>query len=223
MTDVLNLAEVRLTLDSGAGPVKILRGIDLAVPADTRIAVVGPSGSGKSTLIAVAAGLERPTSGRIRVCGADVGAMEEDGLAAFRRDHVGIVFQSFRLVATMTALENTALPLELAGRRDAFAVARESLAAVGLAARTGHYPSQLSGGEQQRVAIARAFVARPPLLLADEPTGNLDQDTGHMVIELMFRIRAETGATLVMVTHDAELAGRVDRIVHLVDGRIAQD
>jgi len=212
--------DLHLTLPSAAGPVHILRGITLAVEAGEAVGVVGPSGSGKSTLLAVIAGLERPSAGRVRVAGAALDALDESALARFRRDHVGIVFQTFHLIPTMTALENVAVPLELAGRRDAFERARAGLDQVGLGHRLSHYPGQLSGGEQQRVAIARAFAPRPALVLADEPTGNLDQATGHEVIELMFRIRAETAATLVLITHDAEIAGRCGRVLRMVDGRI---
>jgi len=212
--------DLHLTLPSAAGPVHILRGITLAVEAGEAVGVVGPSGSGKSTLLAVIAGLERPSAGRVRVAGAALDVLDESALARFRRDHVGIVFQTFHLIPTMTALENVAVPLELAGRRDAFERARAGLDQVGLGHRLSHYPGQLSGGEQQRVAIARAFAPRPALVLADEPTGNLDQATGHEVIELMFRIRAETAATLVLITHDAEIAGRCGRVLRMVDGRI---
>ena len=212
--------DLHLTLPSAAGPVHILRGITLAVEAGEAVGVVGPSGSGKSTLLAVIAGLERPSAGRVRVASAALDVLDESALARFRRDHVGIVFQTFHLIPTMTALENVAVPLELAGRRDAFERARAGLDQVGLGHRLSHYPGQLSGGEQQRVAIARAFAPRPALVLADEPTGNLDQATGHEVIELMFRIRAETAATLVLITHDAEIAGRCGRVLRMVDGRI---
>ena len=214
---------LELTVPSAAGPVNILRGIDLAVAAGETLAVVGPSGSGKTSLMMLLAGLERPSAGRITVAGHDLAAMDEDGLAAFRRAHVGIVFQAFHLIPTMTALENVAVPLELAGRRDAFAAAEAALGAVGLARRLGHYPAQLSGGEQQRVALARAAAQAPPLLLADEPTGNLDGATGRMVMDLLFGLTEARGATLLLITHDPVLAARCTRVVTLRDGRIAAD
>jgi putative ABC transport system ATP-binding protein len=214
------LEDVRLTLTSAAGPVNVLRGISAIIDAGTTVGLVGPSGSGKSTLMMVLGGLERISSGRVAVAGTDLGTLDEDALARFRRDRIGIVFQSFHLVPTMTALENVAVPLELAGRKDAFAVAEAGLAAVGLQHRLLHYPSQLSGGEQQRVAIARAFAPRPALLLADEPTGNLDGDTGRQVIDLLFALHAEQDTTLLLITHDAALAERCDRIIHLRDGQI---
>jgi putative ABC transport system ATP-binding protein len=217
------LSSLALSLRSEAGLVDILRGIDLSVPAGQAVGLVGPSGSGKSTLLAVIAGLERPTSGTVRVAGTDFGGLDEDGLALFRRSHVGIVFQSFHLIPTMTAIENVAVPLELAGRRDAFEVARAELDSVGLGHRLGHYPAQLSGGEQQRVALARAVAGDPPIVLADEPTGNLDGTTGAAIVDLMFRARARRGATLVLVTHDPALARACDRVVHLKDGRVAGD
>ncbi len=214
------LDDVRLTLQTAAGGVNILRGLSLTVARGETLGVVGPSGSGKSTLLAVIAGLERPTSGRVRVAGSDLAAMNEDALARFRRDRIGIVFQSFHLVPTMTALENVAVPVELAGRADAFARAADCLAAVGVADRREHYPAQLSGGEQQRVALARAVVANPDLVLADEPTGNLDGATGRAIIELLFDTQAQLGTTLLLVTHDAAIAERCGRIVHLADGRV---
>ncbi len=217
---MIALNDVHLTLGSDAGPVPILRGLNLTVDAGEAVGVVGPSGSGKSTMLAAIAGLERATSGTVRVAGTDITALDEDALARFRRDNIGIVFQAFHLIPTMSALENVAVPLELAGRTDAFDAARTGLEAVGLGHRVGHYPGQLSGGEQQRVALARAVAARPKLILADEPTGNLDQGTGHEVIELIFQIQAETGATLVLITHDPELAARCARRLHIVDGVI---
>ena len=220
---IVHLQDVHLRLDSAAGPVNILRGLDLSVGRGERVGVVGPSGSGKSTMMMVMAGLERPSSGRISVAGHDLGSLDEDRLARFRRDHVGIVFQAFHLVPTMTALENVAIPLEFAGAPDAFERARAGLEAVGLAHRLTHYPGQLSGGEQQRVAIARAFVAEPSLLLADEPTGNLDLDTGATIVELLFGLAERRGTTLVLITHDPALAKRCDRTVTLRDGRIAAD
>jgi putative ABC transport system ATP-binding protein len=212
--------DVHLTLGSAAGPVNVLRGVSLAIAPGETVGLVGPSGSGKTTLMMVLGGLERPSAGRVTVAGTDLGRLDENALARFRRDRIGIVFQSFHLVPTMTALENVAIPLELAGRGDAFAAAREGLDAVGLGARLVHYPAQLSGGEQQRVAIARAFVAAPLLLLADEPTGNLDGATGQVVIDLLFRLRARHGTALLLITHDAALARRCDRIVTLADGRV---
>ena len=214
------LEAIHLNLASLAGEVNVLRGIDLAIEDGESLGVVGPSGSGKSTLLMVMAGLERPSSGTIRVADHDLGAMDEDGLARFRRDRVGIVFQSFHLIPTMTALENVAVPLELAGRTDAFTIAAEALRRVGLGARIDHYPGQLSGGEQQRVALARAFVARPRLLLADEPTGNLDGATGRAVVDLLFELNRDSGTTLVLVTHDDGLAARCRRVVRVEDGRI---
>ncbi len=217
---MIHLDGVQLKLVSAAGEVNILRGIDLTVARDETVGVVGPSGSGKSSMMMIIAGLERATAGRVTVAGAELGAMSEDALARFRRDRIGIVFQAFHLIPTMTALENVAVPLELAGRRDAFARAAAELGAVGLGARLGHYPAQLSGGEQQRVALARAFAVEPELLLADEPTGNLDGETGAQVIELLFGLRARRGTTLLLITHDPALAARCGRIVRLVDGRI---
>jgi len=217
---MIRLDGVQLKLASAAGEVNILRGIDLTVGRDETVGVVGPSGSGKSSMMMIVAGLERATAGRVTVAGVELGAMSEDALARFRRDRIGIVFQAFHLIPTMTALENVAVPLELAGRRDAFARAEAELGAVGLGARLGHYPAQLSGGEQQRVALARAFAVEPELLLADEPTGNLDGETGAQVIELLFGLRARRGTTLLLITHDPALAARCGRIVRLVDGRI---
>jgi len=220
---IVLLDDVHLTLSSTAGAVNILRGISLQVGAGETVGIVGPSGSGKSTLMMVTAGLERPSQGTIRVAGQDLGRMDEDALARFRRDHVGIVFQSFHLVPTMTALENVAIPLEFAGRGDAFDRAEEALKQVGLGHRLTHYPGQLSGGEQQRVALARAFAVHPRLLLADEPTGNLDQATGHQIIDMMFELRQRHGTSLLLITHDPELAERCGRILRIQDGRIAED
>ncbi|MBU0724456.1 MAG: ABC transporter ATP-binding protein [Alphaproteobacteria bacterium] len=220
---LIELGQVQLNLRSGAGEVNILRGIDLTVPAGESVSIVGPSGAGKSTLMMLMAGLERATSGSVRVAGQELGGMSEDQLALFRRARIGIVFQAFRLVPTMSALENVAIPLELAGAADAFERAEEGLRAVGLGHRLTHYPDQLSGGEQQRVALARAFVAGPSLLLADEPTGNLDGTTGAQVIDLMFDLKRRHGTTLVLITHDLDLAQRCDRIVHLTDGLISAD
>jgi putative ABC transport system ATP-binding protein len=220
---IVELDDVRLRLASLAGEVNILRGIDLRVLRGETLAVVGPSGSGKSTMMMVMAGLERASSGGVRIAGQDLGALDEDGLALFRRRRVGIVFQGFHLIPTMTARENVAVPLEFAGLPDAFARAQVALASVGLAHRLDHYPGQLSGGEQQRVALARALVVEPDLLLADEPTGNLDQATGQQIVALLFDLARERGATLVLITHDAELARRCGRMVRLQDGRIIED
>jgi putative ABC transport system ATP-binding protein len=220
---MIRLDALTLKLTSASGEVNILNGIDLAIDPRETVGIVGPSGSGKTTLMMVMGGLERPTSGRVRVNGVDYAGLDEDGLARFRRDHVGIVFQSFHLLPTMSALENVAIPLEFAGRRDAFDRARDGLEAVGLGHRLTHYPSQLSGGEQQRVALARAFAAEPKLLIADEPTGNLDQTTGRKVMDLMFQLQAKAGTTMLLVTHDPVLAERCDRVIELADGRIVGD
>ena len=220
---MIRLEDIRLALRSAAGEVKILRGINLSVARGERIGVVGPSGSGKSTMVMIIAGLERPTSGTVRVNGADFNRMDEDALALFRRHNIGIVFQSFHLVPAMTALENVAVPLELAGRDDAFDRATAELEAVGLGHRVGHYPAQLSAGEQQRVALARAFAPEPGLILADEPTGNLDSETGGQVMDVLFDLQARQGTTLMLITHDPDLVGRCSRIVRLFDGRIIGD
>ena len=214
---------LRLTLGAGDSAVEVLKGIDLTVPRGQVLALLGPSGSGKSSLMAVLSGLERASSGELSVGGADFTALDEDGLARARRGRIGIVLQAFHLLPTMTALENVSTPLELAGMSDVGTRASAELAAVGLGHRLSHYPAQLSGGEQQRVAIARATAPRPALLFADEPTGNLDAATGAGIIDLIFARRAETGATLVIITHDASLAARCERVVTLADGRIAQD
>ena len=218
---VLELTEVSLRLPSSAGPVDILRGADLTVAAGERVAVVGPSGSGKSSLIAVAAGLERPTGGRVRLLGEDLSELDEDGRARLRRGRVALVFQNFHLLPNMTALENIAAPLEIARRPGAEATARDWLGRVGLGARGAHYLHQLSGGEQQRVAIARALAVGPELLFADEPTGNLDTVTAVKVADLMLALVAESGAALVLVTHDPALAARLDRRLAVQDGRLA--
>lgn len=217
---VLALSDVGLTLQGNAGPVEILKGISLNVKQGESVGLVGPSGSGKSSLLMLMGGLERASAGQITVLGQDLTAMEEDGLARFRRGRMGVVFQSFHLIPTMTALENVALPMEISGLPDAFPRAEAELAAVGLAARMHHYPAQMSGGEQQRVALARAAAPRPAILLADEPTGNLDSANGAAIMELIFALRDRHGATLVLVTHAPELAARCDRVVRLVDGRI---
>jgi putative ABC transport system ATP-binding protein len=212
-----------LTLGNGESAVAILKGIDLIVPQGQTLALLGPSGSGKSSLMAVLAGLERASSGMLTVAGQDFGGMDEDALARARRGRIGIVLQAFHLLPTMTALENVATPLELAGLPEAHDRAAAELQAVGLAHRLSHYPAQLSGGEQQRVAIARAIAPRPTLIFADEPTGNLDAATGAAIIDLLFGRRVETQATLVMITHDAALAERCERVVTLADGRIVDD
>src|SRR5690606_144174 len=220
---IISLSDVRLRLASRAGPVDILRGVSLEIGAGEAVAVVGPSASGKNSLLMVMAGLERATSGTVRVAGHDFTRLGEDELALIRGREIGIVFQSFHLVPTMTALENVALPLEFAGNPDAFQVAEEMLAEVGLGHRTSHFPAQLSGGEQQRVALARALAPRPQLLLADEPTGNLDGATGNQIIELLFDLHRRRSATLVLITHDPALAERCARIVRMADGRIVTD
>ncbi len=222
MTDpVLDLTDAKLSLMGNAGPVDILRGITLSVARGETLGLTGPSGSGKSSLLMLMGGLERATSGRVAALGQDLGPMDEDALARFRRDHMGVVFQSFHLIPTMTAIENVATPLELAGTRDAFDRAEAELEAVGLGHRSGHYPSQMSGGEQQRVALARAAVTRPEILLADEPTGNLDGATGQAIMDLLFGLRDRHGSTLVLVTHAPELAERCDRVIGLADGVLA--
>ena len=217
------LHDVELSLGRGAARVHILKGISLEVERGEAVGLVGPSGSGKSTLVKTIAGLEQPDSGQVVIDGTDLSRLDEDALARFRGRRIGIVFQSFHLVPTMTALENVALPLELAGMDDAFAKAGAELAAVGLGERLHHYPAQLSGGEQQRVAIARALVPNPAILVADEPTGNLDEGTGSSIIDLLFALKAERGATLVLVTHDLSLARRCDRTIRLRSGRIEAD
>jgi putative ABC transport system ATP-binding protein len=220
---IIGLRDVQLNLRSAAGEVNILRGISLDINAGDMVGIVGPSGAGKSTLMMLIGGLESASSGQVMVAGRDLSALDEDALAEFRRDNVGIVFQAFRLIPTMTATENVAIPLELAGEENAFEKARESLGRVGLADRVAHYPDQLSGGEQQRVAIARAFVGKPALLLADEPTGNLDRATGDEVVELLFDLRARHGTTLVLITHDEALARRCDRVIRMGDGLIIEE
>ncbi|MDJ0448063.1 ABC transporter ATP-binding protein [Methylocystis sp. JR02] len=223
MQPVIELADVHLTLGEGAARVHVLKGVSLNIAHGETVSLLGPSGSGKSTLLMTLAGLERPDSGAVRIDGADLGALSEDALARFRGQKIGVVFQSFQLIPTMTALENVAVPLELAGKPDAFAVAEAELAAVGLGHRLSHYPTQLSGGEQQRVALARALAPDPLILAADEPTGNLDSETGASVIDLIFAQQKRRGATLVLVTHDATLAARCGRRVRLRSGRIETD
>ena len=217
---ILRLQDASLSLNGNTGVVEILHQIDLDVTKGETLGLVGPSGSGKSSLLMLMGGLEQASGGQITALGQDLTAMNEDALARFRRDHMGVVFQSFHLIPTMTALENVATPLELAGHADAFDRAQEELEAVGLGARAGHFPAQLSGGEQQRVALARAVAPRPDILLADEPTGNLDEAYGRAIMDLLFDLRDRHGATLIMVTHAPELAARCDRVVHLRDGRI---
>lgn len=220
---VFSLSDTALSLKGNAGMVDILKGISLEVRQGETLGLVGPSGSGKSSLLMLMGGLERATGGRVMALGQDLTSMNEDQLARFRRDNMGIVFQSFHLIPTMTALENVATPLELAGMPDAFERAAEELAAVGLAGRAGHFPSQMSGGEQQRVALARAAAPRPRILLADEPTGNLDEANGGAIIDLLLDLRDKHGATLVMVTHAPELARRCDRVIRLRDGRLERE
>jgi len=220
--DAIALSGVNLSLGRGAARVHVLRDIGLHIARGEAVALLGPSGSGKSTLLMIMTGLERPDAGAVVVAGADLAKLDEDTLARFRGTHVGIVFQAFHLIPTMTALENVATPLELAGARDALARAERELIAVGLAQRLHHYPAELSGGEQQRVALARALAPKPAIVFADEPTGNLDEATGHEIIDLLFQGRRERGTTLVLVTHDTELAARCDRILHMHSGRLEE-
>lgn len=212
-----------LTLPSRAGPVEILKGIDLNIAPGEAVGLVGPSGSGKTSLLMLMAGLERPTGGSLEVAGVSLVGRKENDLAAFRRETIGVIFQSFHLIPTMTALENVAVPLEFRGEPRAMQIAAEKLKQVGLGHRLEHYPGQLSGGEQQRVAIARALSSGAKLLLADEPTGNLDQDTGEQIIALLFALRAEQQASLLLITHDPAIARRCDRVIRMRDGRILQD
>ncbi|MGJ0509462.1 MAG: ABC transporter ATP-binding protein [Methylocystis sp.] len=223
MQPVIELRDVDLTLGDGAAKVHVLKGVSLSISPGETVSLLGPSGSGKSTMLMTLAGLERPDSGSVRIDGRDLGALSEDALARFRGEKIGVVFQSFQLIPTMTALENVAVPLELAGKPDAFAIAEAELAAVGLGGRLSHYPGQLSGGEQQRVALARALAPDPLILAADEPTGNLDSETGASVIDLIFAQQKRRGATLVLVTHDPGLAARCGRRVRLRSGRIESD
>lgn len=208
---------------SDAGPVNILRGISMSVMPGETVGIVGPSGSGKSTLMSLMAGLEMPSQGKVTMAGNRLDGMSEDNLARFRRENIGIVFQSFHLIPTMTALENVAIPLELGGQRDAFEIAQTKLAAVGLAERSSHYPSQLSGGEQQRVALARAVCTEPKILLADEPTGNLDGATGGLIVDLMFKLHESQDTTMILITHDDNLASKCDRVIRIEDGRIKEN
>jgi len=217
---VIELDNVDLALGAAASRVQVLKGVSLAVPGGEAVGVVGPSGSGKTTLLMVLAGLERPDSGAVSVAGARLDTMSEDAIAKFRGSNIGFVFQSFHLIANMTALENVAVPLELAGADDAFGRARAELEAVGLSDRLTHYPGQLSGGEQQRVAIARALGPEPAILIADEPTGNLDQETGRQIADLIFETQKRRGTTFVLVTHDAGLAARCDRQVRVRSGEV---
>ncbi len=219
---MIQLQDLSMHYDLGASRVEVLRQVNLGIAPGERVAVVGPSGCGKTTLLLLLAGLETPGAGRVSVAGHDLAALDRDALADLRRDQVGIVFQSFHLLASLTALDNVSLPLEIAGRDDARDRARELLERVGLADRARHYPSQLSGGEQQRVAIARALVHQPRLLLADEPTGNLDDHTGEQVGELLFQLTEASGATFVLVTHDHDLAGRCHRVLHLHEGHLTE-
>ena len=219
-TPIISLRDVHLSLPSNAGVVHILKNVDLTVQRGETVGLIGPSGSGKSSLLMLMGGLEQASSGKVDVLGQDLSILNEDALARFRRSHMGIVFQSFHLIPTMTALENVATPLELAGVKDAMERARAELAEVGLAERGGHFPAQLSGGEQQRVALARAAVLRPNILLADEPTGNLDGQNGSVIMDMLFSLRKKHGSTLVLVTHDPVLAKRCDRMIALSDGRI---
>ncbi len=220
---LVSIVDLHLSLIGGAGAVNILRGLDLSVAAGETVSIIGPSGAGKTTLLMALSGLERPTSGQVMVAGKDLTAIDEDGLARFRREHVGIVFQSFHLVPTMTALENVALPLEFAGSEGPMTQAKSALEKTGLGDRLDHFPGELSGGEQQRVALARAFVVKPSLLLADEPTGNLDRETGEMVMDLLFNLQQEHGTTLILVTHDERLAARCQRRVTMIDGRLQEE
>lgn len=218
---VISLRDAGLTLQGNAGPVEILRGITLDVRRGDTVGLVGPSGSGKSSLLMLMGGLERATQGHVGALGQDLTALNEDALARFRLGNMGVVFQSFHLIPTMTALENVATPLELAGHADAFDRAADQLRRVGLGQRLDHYPGQMSGGEQQRVALARAAAPRPAILLADEPTGNLDGATGQAIMDLLFDLHAAHGSTLILVTHAPDLAARCDRVIRLADGRIA--
>ena len=220
---LIQMRDVKLDLGSKAGKVEILKGVSVDIPSDTTVAITGPSGAGKSTLMMIIGGLEGATSGSIIIDDENFALMNEDSLAEFRRDNIGIVFQAFRLIPTMTALENVSIPLELSNESNAIEKARHALGLVGLLERMNHYPDQLSGGEQQRVAIARAFITNPVILLADEPTGNLDQETGNKIIDLLFGLQSSHKTTLILVTHDRSLAQRCDRIIDIADGQIQSD
>ena len=220
---VISARDVTLTLGASTAATTILKGIDLDIVRGTSVALLGPSGSGKSSLMAVLSGLERATSGQVKVAGLDFGKLDEDALARARRGRIGIVLQAFHLLPTMTALENVAVPMELAGMPDAFERAETELAAVGLSHRIGHYPTQLSGGEQQRVALARAFIGKPKLLFADEPTGNLDRATGERIVDLLFSLNRDAATTLILVTHDEQLAARCQRRLRLRDGKLWEE
>ena len=220
---LISLDDVKLDLESGAGKVNILKGINLRIHEGDSVSIVGPSGAGKTSLMMVVAGIEAVSSGKINVSNHDLSDLTEDQLARFRRDNVGIVFQAFRLIPNMTALENVALPLEMAGNKNAFSDARKGLELVKLLDRETHYPDQLSGGEQQRIAIARAFVKKPKILLADEPTGNLDERTGETTIDLLFDLQASYGTTLLLITHDHQLAKKCDRTLSMLDGLLLEE
>ena len=220
---MITLDHLTMRLAGGGHQITILDDITIALPDKQRVAIIGPSGSGKSTLLGLIAGLDQPTSGSITIDGVEISAMRENALARYRRDHIGYIFQSFHLIPTLTALENVLVPLELAGIRGAQARATDLLGAVGLAGRLSHYPVQLSGGEQQRVAVARAFACRPPILLADEPTGNLDSATGQHIMRLLLSLHRDFGTTLILVTHDRAMASSMERIIALHDGRIESD
>lgn len=220
---MIRMSDLVMQLSGGGHKVTVLDGVSLEIPDKQTVAIVGPSGSGKSTLLGLIAGLDRPTAGSIQIDGVEITNMPEAKLARFRREKIGYVFQSFHLIPTLTAVENVAIPLELSGVADAIQRAEGLLDAVGLGGRRGHYPVQLSGGEQQRVAVARAFACRPPILLADEPTGNLDSTNGRHVMELLLALHRDAGTTLILVTHEPRLAGRMERVISLEDGRIASD
>jgi len=220
MQNVLQIEHLSKTYKSGNGELTVLDSVSFELAQGDSVSIVGPSGSGKTTLLGLAAGLDRPSSGKVILCGHDMGALSEDERAGVRNQHVGFVFQSFRLIPTLTALENVTVPAELRGRTDAKEEAVELLKTVGLGDRIGHYPAQLSGGEQQRIALARAFINRPEILFADEPTGNLDGETGDIIVDLLFRLNKEAGTTLVLVTHNLELAAQTGRIIRLKGGRL---